>query len=616
MDFFDVNEVILNWMPPAAKDWPAPSMSVLKTHLNNNNKNARVIYWNVILDEILKEYLFLNEEPSDELGFLSLFYSYIAKDKGDEVNLLKQEMMLRSIKPQYRNNNSNYFKFHIENSLLKLEKRIKDTLREIDLSKCLIFGMSMNLYQWIPSIVIAKILKEKYPNIKTCIGGIGTKEAATTYLKNFKYFDYAIWGEGEYPLLQLVNALENEETLEQVPNLIYRENFNLARTKNRKKEYFDLNNKMPIDYSDYFSQVNIDQDRIGIPIEGSRGCHWMKCKFCFLNEGYRYRVKSPETIVREIKHYINHYKILKFQFLDNDLIGKNLIEFDKFLDLLIDLKKEFPKFEIFLAEIVTKGLDAHIIKKMSLAGFHSVQIGYESPSDSLLGKISKKNTFASNLLFIKWANIYNIRINGANVLRGLLEETDNDIFESIDNLHFLRFVLDKGYFQHSISQLAIGKSSKYYKDICNTNEYHKYTDVITELMSEDFLSKEDRDTIFYSVRHKQSLYWNFFEKTEKYYLDNKFEYSLIPTNNKILYNEYYNKEEIKTLEFDVESSHWKILKSCNKNVISISELEYILNLDLNEISTDINDLIEEGLLYQSSNKKEVISIINTDTIVN
>ena len=36
---------------------------------------------------------------------------------------------------------------------------------------------------------------------------------------------------------------------------------------------------------------------------------------------------------------------------------------------------------------------------MSLAGFSCVQIGYESPSDKLLAKIDKKNTFASNLLF-------------------------------------------------------------------------------------------------------------------------------------------------------------------------------------------------------------------------
>lgn len=92
---------------------------------------------------------------------------------------------------------------------------------------------------------------------------------------------------------------------------------------------------------------------------------------------------------------------------------------------------------------------------MALAGFESVQIGYESPSNNLLEKIHKKNTFASNLFFIKWANELGIRINGANVLRNLLEETTDDIKESIDNLYFLRFYFQKSWYVIIIPFLAL-----------------------------------------------------------------------------------------------------------------------------------------------------------------
>ena len=43
-----------------------------------------------------------------------------------------------------------------------------------------------------------------------------------------------------------------------------------------------------------------------------------------------------------------------------------------------------------LAEIITRGIDFETIKKMHIAGFFHVQIGYESPSDTLLYKIDKK----------------------------------------------------------------------------------------------------------------------------------------------------------------------------------------------------------------------------------
>ncbi|MCC8134867.1 MAG: hypothetical protein LIP04_15765, partial [Tannerellaceae bacterium] len=64
--------------------------------------------------------------------------------------------------------------------------------------------------------------------------------------------------------------------------------------------------------------------------------------------------------------------------------------FDKLLNLLIQLTEKYPDFKIMLAEIITKDITFDFIKKMSLAGFVHIQIGYESASDTLLKKIEKK----------------------------------------------------------------------------------------------------------------------------------------------------------------------------------------------------------------------------------
>lgn len=88
---------------------------------------------------------------------------------------------------------------------------------------------------------------------------------------------------------------------------------------------------------------------------------------------------------------------------------------------------------------------------MSLANFESVQIGYESPSDKILTSISKKNTVASNLFFIKWAIKFGIHLNGVNILRNLLEEDEEGIKEGINNLYYMRFYLSSKELYHNLS---------------------------------------------------------------------------------------------------------------------------------------------------------------------
>ena len=116
-----------------------------------------------------------------------------------------------------------------------------------------------------------------------------------------------------------------------------------------------------------------------------------------MNQGYKYRRKSAEVIKEEILYNIKKYSVYDFTFLDNDVIGKDREKFKNLLDKLIEIKNNHPKFRVMLAEIITRGIDFETIKKMHIAGFFHVQIGYESPSDTLLYKIDKKNSFASNL---------------------------------------------------------------------------------------------------------------------------------------------------------------------------------------------------------------------------
>lgn len=608
-------QIILNWLPPGKAYLPSPAMTVLKGSLEKAGYSCKIIYWNIILDDLMSKYLFnIDTDSVNEVDLLSIFYAYLSIIKKDNRTLMKQEILLNAIKPQYSSVNFNITN-HIQNCVNELQKKIETILKENDVENCLFFGMPMHLFQWIPASVIGTILKSISPKTFIAIGGIGNPDLAYAFLDNFQFYNAAIWGEGEVSIVKLARNLQFDNDLYEIPHIYYRNTSGkIIRGKGTLEKYPSLEECFSSNYSDFFHYYKGERDKISLPIEKSRGCHWNKCKFCFLNQGYRYRIKNYINLSKEIKELIEKYKIYSFSFLDNDVIGKDLNKFDLLLDELIKIKEQYPKFEIQLAEIISRNISKKYIKKMHLAGFVHVQIGYESPSDNILMKIDKKNTFASNLLFIKWAFEYHIHVGGMNILRGLLDETEEDIVESIENIYYQRFFKSSNNFAHQISSLAINKSSRYYKDLAEHDKCsNKYGDPIKDLLPPDFVKQQYDYTIFQFVRRYQNPLWNHFEQCDKYFEQNDFKYELCKTDvNKIEYREFLNNQEINLIEFDINDIHWKILCECNEKVTSIYELMDIFSKERMYINIIIKDLHNAGLLYYSKFHEECVSIINTD----
>ncbi|MDR2057511.1 MAG: radical SAM protein [Dysgonamonadaceae bacterium] len=617
-----MNTLILNCLPPVNIDWPSPPLSILKSFLTNNGyEGIKVFYWNIFLDNYNKDFLKIDHPINNDYINILFFLNYIAIQNNDKEAFDRVKYVYRSFAPQLINEDT-FFDQHLKQSALKLHELIVSELNNLDIHNCKLFGVSAKLFQLIPANVICELVKKLNPSTTILIGGIGTKDEALAIMRNFTFYDLAIWGEGEYSLCQLYqNVLDKkDENNKDIPFLIYREGESLKMSASREKKFFDLNSSIVPDYSDFFVQNRKNIKDIRLPIEGSRGCHWQKCKFCFLNDGYRYRVKNNQRIIDELNMLMNTYSIKKFLFLDNDMVGRNIKVFEEFLDKLICLKNVHEDFEILLSEIISKGLSYNIIKKMSLAGFSHVQIGYESPSDSLLRKISKKNTVASNLLFIKWATHFSITIGGLNILRGLLEETDDDIKESIDNLHFYRFYLKNKNIDLNVSNLAIGYPSRYFKEIEAEHKLDNWTEnPIVYMLPKTYFEQKDRFTLFAFVGNKINNMWTYFELIEKHYLDNEYKYILIQDEGRIFYRELYNGKKIKEIEFD-KPIYWEILKICNYEVVSLQEIIKMLNkrnfiIEEAELIPIILELKSEYFLYTNYDYSEILSIINTDIIL-
>ena len=102
-------------------------------------------------------------------------------------------------------------------------------------------------------------------------------------------------------------------------------------------------------YDDYFEQHKIYTPNIKplIPIEHSRGCHWNRCHFCYLNIGYKYRKKNINKLNIEIEHMLKRYQSNGFVFLDNDLIGNDVNHFELLLESFINIRKKIHHLTYF-----------------------------------------------------------------------------------------------------------------------------------------------------------------------------------------------------------------------------------------------------------------------------
>lgn len=615
--------ILLNWLTPGLVEIPSPAMSVLKSYLTSYGYTVKVEYWNMKMMKLEDDFIwhYIGENGRTEDLATLIYCNYLAFKYDDHEAKNKVKSVLIRIRPSILSVDPYYIDRHMATYYHKLDIAIDEEIENINWDEILYAGFPAKLYQWIPASILCDKIKEFSPNTIIILGGIGTKDAAIDYLTNFPQFDFATWGEGETIMKQFSDTLSGKSEkshIYKIPNIAFRCENGIHTSVFPLHDFSDLNdaNTEPT-FTDYFIQkekYNINQVSY-LFIEGSRGCHWRKCHFCYLNTGYKNRIKNAKNIALYIEKCIKEYHVSNFTFLDNDVVANDFKRFNLLLDYLLDIKSSHPDFSIIMAEIITKDFTENLIRKMSLAGFQRVQIGYESPSDRLLKKIDKKNTFASNLLFIKFAFKYNIKIGGMNVITGLIEETYSDVVEAIENIRFMRFFLRR--YKHNMSRLAIMKSSRYY-DATKEDGAFTLSNIYDKLPSTMITKKAMYDcNIVEKVRLGAKSVWDDFTKVENYYRENEFCYNIYDIGASVLYQEYLNGEKINEIEIEKNSLEYHILVQANSKILSDTELfemikqsEMYKNMLDCEVFNVLEELRNEGLLYISSNNSELLTIID------
>lgn len=616
-----MKKIILNSLPPASIEYPSAGLSILKSFLLKNGFETRIIYWNILTYDLLNGF---KRDPNQDSAFgLLPFLSLLIDEYNDESfnNRIKAKLFSKTNSPEILEKiRSNIIFDEFKTNLFSTINR---EFEQINPDETLLVGFTSKYGQWIPASITASILKSRFKNIKTVIGGFSNKSEANSVIKGCSNFDFAIWGEGEYPLVDLCNQLLSGcEKFNNISRLIYKKDNELFFSQQNTGKYLNFEETLTPNYDDFFSfHKEFSPFKTFIPFETTRGCHWRKCGFCIETEGTKYRQKPTQQIIDEMEYLAKQYKINRFNFLDSDTVGRCLESFESFLDKLISLRiNQDISYEILHAEINPHKFNSEIIKKMVLAGFKSVQIGFEAVTDTLLEKMGKKNRFADNILFIKFALKYGLSITGANIIIGIVSEKEDDIYESIQNLHYLRFFLKKGIFELKKTFLEICKGSSFYKLLPN-NELEKFdNNTIFRLLPKNYINNDDRFDLFGFHNKKLNELWLEFIELDEHYIENNYSYCLIENNCIIHYEEYFLNTPIKTIVFN-EPEYWNILQIANNEVICFDDLFVKLSEKHKNISRDrtlqiLSELKSEHLLYSSNNNNEIISIVDTSLLMN
>tara|TARA_Y100000310_G_C20691747_1_gene822739 strand:+ start:315 stop:1457 length:1143 start_codon:yes stop_codon:yes gene_type:complete len=243
-----------------------------------------------------------------------------------------------------------------------------------------------------------KKIKEQYPRTPVIVGGAHPSCVGKNVLKQCREIDFAVIGEGEQIILELLNAIKKNKGFEEIDGIGYRNNGKIIANKPHK--FIDNLDEIPFPrYHEFDLPKYQDWKQNSISMTTSRGCPF-SCVYCsvFQSMGKKFRTRTAENVVKEIEYW---YKrgIKKFNFND-DCFTLKPKRVEEICDLIIkkNLKIEYRLYNGIKVDLLTKEL----VHKMKLAGFTSTSLGIETGNEETMRHIKKNINFDQVFKAIKW----------------------------------------------------------------------------------------------------------------------------------------------------------------------------------------------------------------------
>lgn len=195
--------------------------------------------------------------------------------------------------------------------------------------------------------------------------------------------DFGIIGEGEESMVELCNALEKDESYENIDGLCFKKDGRI--NIGQPKIISDLDSlPMPafhlLPMKKYSSIIGLDPT---CTMMGSRGCPY-QCGFCYKTPSdKKYRIRSVEKIVDEIKFLIKNYQVKEIMFYD-DIMPKDYARAlsEEIISRNVKIKWQTPQ-RVNL-------VDPELLKLMAKAGCRILRFGVEQGDPDQMEFVEKR----------------------------------------------------------------------------------------------------------------------------------------------------------------------------------------------------------------------------------
>ena len=247
--------------------------------------------------------------------------------------------------------------------------------------------------------------------------------------------------DGEVSIVEFAKYINNEIPIENVPNLIYKKDNKIHKTK--KLPATNISKIAIPDYSD----IDFDKYKSPIktlPLQITRGCYWGKCAFCDMEQGYN--VKDTNVLIEELKFYKEKYNVSCFNLVD-ETVAPSVLK--KVSEALI---KNNVNIKFFMRTRLENEFTEELLQLAYKAGLRSVAWGLESANERI-SKLMNKGIDIKNITKILegadkagiWNHVYSF-YNFPTETFEEAKETLNFIYKNKNIIHsfgFGKFTLTK-----------------------------------------------------------------------------------------------------------------------------------------------------------------------------
>ena len=304
--------------------------------------------------------------------------------------------------------------------------------------------------------ILSRLLKEEAPKIQIVAGGPHVTLAKDRVLTDAPEVDFAIQGEGEKPMLDLLSGYPKRE----IRGLIYREGKGIV--VNEERPFIRDLDTLPFPNR---HRYDLNGQRMGGRfIITSRGCPH-NCFFCASPVLWKRKVRfrSVENVIQELKQMKRiGYDFIQFQ--DDTFTFKK----KRLLHLLKRMREENLGLQ-WICDTRLTSLDEEVLSAMKQTGCVRVKVGIESGNREILKAINKGIT--PEEVLEKTALIKESGLSlTAYFMVGFPGETDE---QALDTIRLAKRI-EADYY--SLSVVAPYYGTPFYEDFVSRNGHREIRD--------------------------------------------------------------------------------------------------------------------------------------------